>query len=280
MSSIHQQHETMLKSLEQSPEEMMEYLLDSTEFLKMDDQAQATQMWENKFKTKKTCPRPRNPDICPECSSAGVQCVETNTVVCPKCSTILHHQLLLNDMEHMSHDTMKRLHRKTVHFYDRYTHFKDYVQRLTGTATYKLLPEDAKNLQATLNGFPAVTPKTVEHSLRKRKLTKKYLVHAVGIAKELGKHEPAYIDGTNWTNLKLAFLRLSKYWHWNRKRVAPKRKSFLNYPFVFYQLAKNLGHPEWTKDVRMPKHYQTLLTLRKIWFTIAKELGWTCYPCT
>ena len=280
MSSIHQQHETMLKSLEQSPEEMMEYLLDSTEFLKMDDQAQATQMWENKFKAKKTCPRPRNPDICPECSSAGVQCVETNTVVCPKCSTILHHQLLLNDIEHMSHDTMKRLHRKTVHFYDRYTHFKDYVQRLTGTATYKLLPEDAKNLQATLNGFPAVTPKTVEHSLRRRKLTKKYLVYAVGIARELGKYKPAYIDGTNWTNLKLAFLRLSKYWHWNRKRVAPKRKSFLNYPFVFYQLAKNLGHPEWTKDVRMPKHYQTLLTLRKIWFTIAKELGWTCYPCT
>ena len=270
----------MLKSLEQSPEAMMEYLLDSTEFLKMDDQAQATQMWENKFKVNKTQLRPQNPDICPECSSAGVQCVETNTVVCPKCSTVLHHQLLLNDTEHMCHDSIKRLHRKTVHFYDRYTHFKDYVQRLTGTATYKLAPEDAKNLQATLNGFPTVTPKTVEHALRKRKLTKKYLVYAVGIARELGNHKPARIDGTDWTNLKLAFLRLSKYWHWNRKRVAPKRKSFLNYPFVFYQLAKNLGHPEWTKDVRMPKHYQTLLTLRQIWFTVAKELGWTCHPCT
>lgn len=287
--TIHHLHETMLSKLECSPDKCMQYLLDSTEYLKEDDGEKTARHWIERFKPDwiprqdpVASPQPTSlvpADHCPICLTPCAFCVKSNVVVCTDCGLVTSDHLLLNDTEHMSYDTMTRLHRKTIHFYDRYTHFKDFVQRLVGTATCTLSLKDAESLRAVLVGYPVIDPRTVEMALRKLKLTKKYLVHIVSIARELGGHEPVRIDGMDWYRLKKLFIRVSKYWRYNAKHVAPQRKSFPSYPFVFYQLAKNLDKPEWVKDVKLPKHYRTLLTLRKLWFVMAKDLQLKCFEC-
>ena len=256
--------------------------MDSIPYLDQDDGPETVTAWKQRFGDTPVDHQQEETEVpldhCPVCRIPCVHCVTNNTVTCTNCGLVTSDRLLLNDVAHMSFDQMTHTQRTTIHFYNRYTYFKDYMQRLAATATCNIDPKDEASLRLTLTGYPVINPVTVEAAVRALKLTKKYLVHTVYIAQKLGGHTPVRIDGMEWYNLKKLFIRVSKYWRCHHKRLAPNRKSFLNYPYVFYQLVKNLGYnDDWTKDVKLPKHYRTILGQRRIWSRISRELDLQCF---
>ena len=205
-------------------------------------------------------------ETCQSCGSGCVQDVINSIVVCLGCGLVKEDKLLLCDTKHTNIERMKSMTKQTKHLYVRLVHYKDLVLRLSGNETCSVDPEDGKNMQALLDGQKnVITPTLVEECMRKLKLNKKYLRNKIYLARRFGKYRPAQIDGYDYYRMVKLFKRVERLWKYNHKTIAPGRKVFLNYPFLFFQLSHMVGRPDWTVDVCAPKGVATLRKLMVYW---------------
>lgn len=265
--TVNQLHEMKVEEMQASNEDVMDYLLQVAPLLSTDNKMEFVKLFYPQWLTETpSLPEPvHRPDDCLNCGQECVVCAETNTVTCTNCGLVNTTTFLGNDQANMSFDQIARLDRKSPHLYDRLVHFRNYVRRLMAEETLSLPAAHVQSLRAILAGYPSIDPRTVELAAKKIKLSKIYSSHTVQLAKILGKYKPVQLTGVDVYNLLQAFRRISRWWHYHRKDVAPERKSFLSYSVVFYQLAMNLGHPEWTHDVKLPRHTRTLWKQISIW---------------
>lgn len=271
MDQLHEQE--MIERTHQG-QDLMDYLLQVAPILSTDDKTLFVKTfhpeWLQVVQTPPKCVK--NPDLCSKCGSVCAVCAETNSVTCTQCGLVNCVTFLGNDQDHMSFDQLSRLDRKHPHLYDRLVHFRNYIRRLMAEETVKVPLAHDQTLRAILDGFPCIDPRTVEVAIKQTKLGKLYSPHCVQLARLLGNYKPVQISGIDVYNLLQLFRRVSRHWHYYRKEIAPGRKSFLSYSFVFYQLAFNLGHSEWTHDVKLPRHTRTLWKQVAIWEKICKVL--------
>jgi len=278
-------HEKKLREIQSKGGCVMDYLLQAASFLSReteDNKMKYMEMFFPDLLIGTQAPPPvqlsQQDAKCGECGSMCVLCVVTNTVVCRSCGLVENMTVLGNTIGYLSFDQMRRIDRKKVHFYNRCVHFRTYVRRLTAEQPVKISEAHDRSIRAIVDGYAHVDPRLMEMTIRRLNLTKFYLVHVIQLCKQYGKYDCISLGGMEWFRLSTLFRRVSKWWHFNRKHVAPKRKSFLSYSFVFYQLAHNLSHPEWTKDVRLPKHYRTLMEQFSIWEKMCKPLRLKAFP--
>jgi len=262
-------HDQMCQKLKNDQDALMNYLLDCQPFLKSQD----TEAWIKQFgpADKHVIPC-HDQDMCPQCQRMCVLDVTNNIVVCQECGLVVDTTVLLIDTGHTSYTRLKRIHRKRPHFYNPVTHFKDYVKQLTGMEHYRLLQKDEDDMRRILSGYTNITPNTVESVLRKLKLNKKYLKNCVSLAVKFGGYEPCRITGIDYYTALKMFVSLNKYWKWHKNELAPGRKSFMNYPFVFYQISKKLKREDWIQDVKLLKHKKSLDKQHEIWSRVCKHL--------
>lgn len=279
--TIDQLHEQEMQHRTAQNEDLMDYLLEVAPILSTNNKQLFVQTFHPEWlkTTEQPSPLPPtiNSDLCVVCNKACVVCAETNTVTCTSCGLVKCTTFVGNDQDHMSFEQLTRLDRKHPHLYDRVVHFRNYVRRLMAEETLKVPASHVKNLQAILSGFPCVDPRTVEIACKRAKLSKLYSAHRIQLARLLGGHKPTRIDPMGVYNLLKLFRRVSRHWHYYRKDIAPERKSFLSYSFVFYQLAFNLGHGDWTHDVKLPRHTRTLWKQMAIWEKLCKPLQLQAY---
>ncbi len=268
--SIETLHDQMCQKLQQDPDQLMEYLLDCQPYLKSQDVGS----WKTRFLTS---PAPEmtevnRGDLCQECMCQCVLDVINNIAVCQDCGTVTDSCLLLIDTGHTSYERLKRIHKKRPHFYNPLTHFRDYMKQLTGMEHFVLKKEDEQSLRRVLVGCTDITPTLIEKKLREVNLNKKYLRNCVSLAVKFGKYKPARIRGLDYIYAMKMFVSLTKYWKWHKHELAPGRKSFMNYPFVFRQISLNLGRTDWIDDVRTMKHKKSLKMQHDIWSRMCKHL--------
>lgn len=291
--TLEELHEIKLQEMMDKDEETMDFLLDTVKYLSTSSTTEEMKLdfmktyYPTYLLPSSPAPLPavqmnagrhnntsrtRPDQVCSGCSSVCVLCVATNTVVCRNCGLVNTLTFLGNDQSFMSFDQLKNTARKRIHFYERRVHFRTYIRRLTAELAVQVSSDDRQTLLAELAGFGCIDPRTVEIVVQRLKWSKRYLPHVVYLSVLLGKHQCIRLVGLELFRLEGLFLRISKWWHFHKKDVAPGRKSFLSYSFAFYQIAHNLGHPEWTADVRLPKHHATLRLQCDIWEKMCKPL--------
>lgn len=258
-------------------QDVMDYLLEAAPILSTGDKKLFLKTFHPTYLQNTENPL-HNTDVCASCGMTCVLCVETNSVTCTRCGLVSCTTFVGNDQAHMSFDQLSRIDRKHPHLYDRLVHFRNYIRRLMAEETLNVPDSHVQRLQAILSGFPCVDPRTVDMACKKAKLSKLYTPHRVQLARLLGSYKPVQITGLDVYNLIQVFRRVSRQWHFHRKEIAPGRKSFLSYSFVFYQLAFNLGHADWTQDVKLPRHTRTLWKQVAIWEKMCKPLQLKTFP--
>lgn len=81
---------------------------------------------------------------------------------------------------------------------------------------------------------------------------------------ELGSWQPVALTRQYLTLLCRQFQKLFYVWSKN-KQIHGKRKVFLSYPFIFYQLNLVNDHPEFNRDVTLLKGQQLLARQYEYW---------------
>ena len=286
--TLSQLHEIMCQTLaESSQETLFDYLLDSIEFLKTGD----VRAWMQRFTPSSLPPPPVRPPAstlaekshCVDCGCPVVLDVTNNIAVCQDCGTVAEAVLLLNDAAHTTIPRLKSIARQMPHIYSRLTHFRSYALQLAGNSWYRLNEKDAGVLRRAIDGMvkqrkrkknpPPITPDDMEAVLRKKKLTRKYLFHRISLARKFGGYQPERIDGGPWLYMYRLFKRLNVMWRYHAHWLAPRRKVFMNYPFVFFQLCHIVGKPNWCKDLRMIKGISTRNFHCVLWQRVCGFLG-------
>lgn len=273
LNELHANYEQTLKD---SPDNLINYLLNSMEFLKTGD----VQGWKDKFqptlgaaqvesttKTQTTCLSCRSTDFAED--------VVQNVVVCRNCGLVSEHTLLKSDFAHCSISRARHIQRTYKHIYKRIVHFKTFVQHLAGNFKCPMTSEEENDLRHILNGHP-ITPNAVVVALKKLKLNKKLRKHKYQIARKLGGYKlMLFNDALTWHHMLKMFIRLEGVWRYHGKRIAPGRKIFLSYPFIFYQFCHLMNKREWLQDVQLLKNKKALTLQYAYWDEVCKITGWT-----
>ena len=244
-------------------EELMDYLLSSATFLR----SQNLSGWREAFEVKPPPPPQKrlrqSPNLMPVtplplCTSCGsdqvIDDVPQGQYVCIMCGLIQQQGVFSGDPAHCSMDRLFNTARVHIHHYSRIVHFRTTI-RLMQADSHPMIEADVLScLRLALNGKSRPSVEDVMLVLRKEGLARKLRRHKFTLTVLLGGEQPKMIDaGIVFTMLKL-FRRLEYFWNYHHEQVAPGRKVFLSYPFIFYQLAHQLGHPELTGDHHLLKN--------------------------
>ena len=259
----------------------MTYLLDAMEFLKTED----LKGWKELFDPPHTdvcsvqkrlrqspAAAPFTPfPLCEGCGSdAIIDDVPLGQHVCTHCGLILRQGVFTGDIVHCSMDQLMNGTRVYIHRYSRVVHFKTTIRFMEGNSSPQIDDETVSRMQAELVG--PVTVEKVSRVLRKLGLARKYRRHRWKIANLLGMPNFPELDSTVYYDMLKMFRRFEFYWNFHHNTIAPGRRVFLSYCFLFYQFAHALGHPE----VTGPHHLLKNAKLSKFQFDSYRRASeWT-----
>lgn len=282
-------HSSKTEELKNCQDDLIDYLLSSVSFLESGDltgwkKAHQTQDQEVLTTVEVTPADGPNSsthyhdiNVCPMCGADScVEDVVNDIVVCRECCVVVETCILRTDPGHTSIERLKNIHKVKKHLYKRLCHFKEYVQLLMGNYKCNMTDQEEKDLLAILDGN--VTPNTVVAGLKKLNLNKKYRKHKECIARKLGGYQLFKMNNPMiWREMIRRFIRVEHVWKYHGKEIAPKRKIFLSYPFVFWQLCHQLGYPEWTQDVVLLKNKKAKTKQFEYWTKVCGWTGWKVF---
>lgn len=279
-SKLHRLHQEHTKSLSQ--EDLMNYLLDAQNYLKTED----LDGWMKNF-APTLCPTEPNHILLPPpkrakrsdyaavykkmapCDACKQECViddvAEGNAVCTACGTIQNMYALGETHAHMSVDRMKNGHRHVVHRYSRVVYFKSFLDSIQGLTEPQVTQQVLNDLRRLLDGVENIGPHDVVKALRTLKISDRYRRHKYTLAEKLNpSYTPVKILGAHYIKLLQCFLRIELVWNMYIKKSLKKRKAFLSYPYVFYQLCFHLNITHYTgkhhllKDLRLLDHQHHL----------------------
>lgn len=279
-SKLHRLHQEHTKNLSQ--EELMNYLLDAQNYLKTED----LDGWMKNFAPISSRTEPSHVHYPPQkrakrsdyaavikmmapCNACKQECViddvAEGNAVCTACGTIQDMYALGVDCAHMSVDRMKNGHRHVVHRYSRVVYFKSFLDSIQGLTEPQVTQQVLDDLRLLLNGNENIGPHDVVKALRTLKISDRYRRHKYTLTEKLNtSYTPIKIQGPDYIKLLQCFLRIELAWNMHVKKSLKKRKAFLSYPYVFYQLCFHLNITHYTgkhhllKDTRLLSHQHHL----------------------
>jgi hypothetical protein len=230
-------------------EEVNNYLMDSMPYLATSDLSG----WKERFAPEAPRPVKRrrcspNEKIwtkrppCVECKSDEIiEDVTEGSVVCTACGTI-QGILLGTGPANTSVARLQQVGRHVVHRYSRVVYFRSFLASIQGETKPKIGEQELANLRRLTSG-PSCTPETVSRALKKLKLGSKYRRHRYSLAVTLsdGHFKPLLLPGDTMSVMLTLFRRVEWYWMFGGKKVVKKRRVFLSYPYVYYQLCYHLN---------------------------------------
>lgn len=258
-------HAEMLTTLE--GEMLFDYLMSSMVYLKTED----LEGWKEQFLSKEQAEvvvKPKNlrqsPNAAPYvplplCEACGgdevIDDVPQGQYVCTTCGLIQKLGVFSGGPAHCSMDRLMNTARVHIHRYSRIVHFRTTIRLMQGDSCPEMDPATLLRLRTEIdgNGLP-VTVDLVSKALRKLGLARKFRRHRCRIAELLGHSLLPTIPAAIVMDMLKLFRRLEYYWGFYHAEIAPKRKVFLSYRFVFYQFAHQLGHPELTGSHHLLKN--------------------------
>lgn len=232
-------------------DEMIEYMLSAVEFLRNDD----LEGWKQEFTPTESTPVIKNlrqtPVLAPvlplpTCTGCGgdrvIDDVINGQYVCITCGLIQTLGVFTGGPAHCSMDRLKNVSRVYIHRYSRVVHFLTTVRLLQGDSAPVVSCEDMQRLRVEVDGGDGlITVEKISRALRKLGLARRYRRHRYSLLGMMtGVNAPLY-DGTFVLTMAKMFRRLEYYWNYHKKTIAPTRRVFFSYRFVFYQLARQLG---------------------------------------
>ena len=158
----------------------------------------------------------------------------------------------------------------SVRFYERKNHFTSLIYQLLGISNLHM-PENVLKI-----GKKAKTVEEVRDMLKKNGLSQ-YIPSAPRILESGNpdKFECTYSTRRIIEKLLRMFLSVERAWDRLKSKLAPKRKSFLNYNFVLRKLCDRIGQSAMCRDLKSLKSAQVEKNMNFYWKEIEKFLKWS-----
>ncbi len=140
----------------------------------------------------------------------------------------------------------------------------------------KLLTRDITPEQWRLQRLRILPP-----ILKKLKLTKyKPSIAWIGFIVSRAQYKPVMIRKNDLNWMTQMFEKVQTCYKSIVKEVAPNRKIFMNYNYLFCCLAVLLNRLDYMKDVQLPKDERSRSVQGRIWRAICCHYGWKWIPLT
>ncbi len=237
---LEEAHDKYMADIQREGGDIVEYLLDATEYLQNND-------WEGykeKFIVKTAEPRTINIRECKDCKGPIISDGPNGNskLVCSECGIVSYQGGGWNSGDNITWERkMNTKHR--IHKYIRLVNFKDLLRKLQANNRCCILDEDRQRLVDVINanGAHETTPADVLDYLKELKLVHKHRRHKERLAWEHGNWKAPRITFTEYRHLCDLFRQVERVWKCV-KGPNDKRKVFLNYPFCYDQLCKLAGY--------------------------------------
>lgn len=268
LQDLHNTHMTSLDT-----DAMMEYLMSSMDVMKRGDILEWKKTYrpdliqQKVYKTKKrkalaSIELNKKTTCCVHCQ--GYLLMIEDGMVCIECGVVDLTATVRNEGEYHNYADRVAV-RVKVHRYERLVHFKDYMSILCATKNIAILPGDLARLRVHVDGKDYQLS-TIEKALKKEGLSKQYKKLRYCLLAKLSDWKPIVIDASDYYELLRLFCRVEWVWKFHHNEIAPSRKVFLSYPFVFSKLAAMLPTPnDYTRDVQLLKSKKLLAIHEGYW---------------
>ena len=165
------------------------------------------------------------------------------------------------------------------HIYDRLSHFQTLLNNVQGRGNSKLCPRMIETLRTkarTLPGLSSVTYPWVMATLKTMRAGK-FIPHAVRITQLVaqGFWNPPTIEPNDKNALVDGFVRVcEQYDRWIGENTDTKRKNFMSYPYIAYQLCMRQGLTDICGFFTLIKSDVRRNTQNKLWAVICEREKW------
>jgi hypothetical protein len=285
--TLNRLHTTMLATL-MDQTKLFDYLLNSQVYLKTEDLAG----WKKEYQPEPVIPKPpvkrlrQSPctapvipmPMCNGCKTWNViDDVEQGQHVCINCGLIQQHAVFTADSAHSSMSRLMNTARVCIHRYSRIVHFRTTIRLMQGDSNPQIDKETLSRMRAELDGNNKPSVDDVNVVLRKLGLARKYRRHRFTLTVLLGAPQIPLISAPIIFTMLKMFRRLEYYWGFHHKTIAPGRKVFFSYRFIFYQFAHELGYPELTGKHHLLKNSRLSAKLMEAYKRSCQYTGFTCF---
>ena len=213
-------------------------------------------------------------------SCCGKQLVQTDTsaLVCPECGfvQIQNSVNLSNPLKNLSYS--RNISSSQGFSYRRVNHLREWLRSQQSKSSCNL-PKEILNAVRAEAAKSTRDRKTIDGTYIKKILKRlklhSYYENSISIAKILNpdlhvlKLDPAYEEKIigQFCSLEIPYEKI-------RKKIDPKRKNFLSYPFTFYRLNELNKRPELNKGIKLLKSVKLINRQDKFFKALMKEVDW------
>lgn len=221
-----------------------------------------------------------DPDACPHCGAKNSFEFDSESATCVECAIRLPDmQNFIVPKEYSNRNSGRSLIRK--HLYERLVYFKQIINDVRGERTGCIPSTVETKLKERLEGIPHIfiTPHFVTLTLKRMRLSK-YNCHRVDIARRYsgGLYKPAFVLHRHWRVFLYLFRRIEQVYPAVRKRVAPKRKIFFNYSYLFARFCQLVDRPDYCSAVpRLGSAYARVIQGR-LWRAVCARINLPWHP--
>lgn len=199
--------------------------------------------------------------------------------MCAQCTVcgIIQHIELSTGTAHMSVSSLTTGYRHVVHRYSRVVYFRSFLMSLQGETTPVIPSEDEQRMRHILDGYNLINANIVRQVLKKLKLLTRYRRHVESLAVKFskGQYKPLQIQPDMMRDILRLFRRVECFWDHGGKQqdLARKRRVFLSYPYVYYQICYHLNALHLADEKFLLKSDALLEKLHLMYAPVAEKAG-------
>lgn len=219
-------------------------------------------------------------DTCLHCGASNSLVFDSESAVCVECATRISSEqqfLVPNNYpnKHSGRFSTKK------HMYERLVYFKQIINDVRGERSGHIPTTVEVKLKEKLIGVPYffITPQLITSTLKRAKLSK-YNYHRVNIASRLsqGSYKPVSIQHRHWRVFLYLFQRIERVYLAVRKRVAPQRKIFFNYSYLFTRFCQLVGRLDYCVDVPRLRGVSARVVQGRLWRAVCARINLPWHP--
>jgi len=167
------------------------------------------------------------------------------------------------------------------HLYEKKVYFRQVINDIRGERNGKCPADVQIKVAKQLHGIPPVliTPIIITSALKQLKLTK-YNCYRVQLARRLsgGMFQPVVVLHKHWRVFFHLFQKIEQVYPYIKKRVAPKRKIFFNYSYLFCRLSQLVGRPDYYQYVPRLGSVSARVIQGRLWRAVCARINLPWHP--
>jgi DNA-directed RNA polymerase subunit RPC12/RpoP len=219
-------------------------------------------------------------DECPHCGAKSSLEFDDESAVCVECaSRILSHQVFLVPNNYLGKNNGRYTTKK--HMYERLVYFKQIINDVRGERHGRIPATIEAKLKERLTGVPClfITPQFVTLTLKRMKLSK-YNYHRVNLATQFsgGYYKPSPVQHRHWRVFLYLFQRIERVYPAVCKKIAPKRKIFFNYSYLFTRFCQLVGRLDYCAHVPRLRGVSARVVQGRLWRAVCARINLPWHP--